>query len=147
MDRLLRLKIPLDDIVGFEEQCRETAKKYPDISYAMIIDPGGKILFHNDPSRQGGLEKDPGILKAIVSGSSSIQKINQQDETFYDVCVSILDNHKKSIAAARIGFPEKIISEKSREIFLYSGGIGLLLLFAAVIIITDDFVLSGHQPT
>jgi len=145
MDRLLRLKIPMDDIIGFEEQCRETVKKHPDISYAMIINPGGKILFHNDPSRQGGIEIDPGILKTIASGSSSIQKIKQQDESFYDVAVPIFDNHKKPIAAARIGFPGKIITEKSREIFLYSGGIGLLLLFAAVIIslITISFLVTN----
>ncbi len=134
LERLLRLKIPIGDIVGFEEQCQDTVKKYPDISYAMIIDPGGKILFHSDPSRHGTLDKDPEILKAIQSGSSSIQKINRQDEKYYDVVVPILGSHKKPIAAARIGFPERIITEKSRELLIYSCGIGLVLLFSAVII-------------
>ena len=45
LERLLDLGIPLNQLVGFEDQCQQIVERYPDISYAMVIDIDGKIIF------------------------------------------------------------------------------------------------------
>jgi len=73
LDRLLQLDIPIQDITGFEEQCREIVKKYEGIDYAMVTDVNGKILFHNDPSQHGKVSTDPGTLNAIKSKTEIVR--------------------------------------------------------------------------
>jgi hypothetical protein len=50
LDKLLRTGISLENLMGFDEQCKEFVKKYADISYEMVIDLSGKVLFHSDIS-------------------------------------------------------------------------------------------------
>ena len=45
LDRVLKLKIPIEELVGFEEQCNELVHKYELLSYAMVVDLNGKVLF------------------------------------------------------------------------------------------------------
>lgn len=52
LERLLTLGIPLDELVGFEEQCRDTVERHT-VSYAMVVGSRGRILFHHDPRMQG----------------------------------------------------------------------------------------------
>ncbi|CAB1057683.1 hypothetical protein D1BOALGB6SA_2436 [Olavius sp. associated proteobacterium Delta 1] len=132
LDRLLRLKIPIQNLVGFEEQCQDTVNKYKDISYAMIIDLRGKIIFHSDTSQHNKLENNPEILKAINSTSSSIQKILLQEKQYYDVAVPIFGLRDEHIATVRIGFPAKIITQKTKELYVYSGVVGFIFLAAAI---------------
>ena len=90
LDRLLRLKIPFQNIVGFEEQCQDTVDKYRDLSYAMVLDLSGKILFHSDGIDHKIVEENPAIIRAVSSKSSKIQKIMLEGKQYYDVTVPII---------------------------------------------------------
>ena len=43
LDRILRLGIRIEDLVGFEKQCQDVVNKYEKISYVMVLDTYGKI--------------------------------------------------------------------------------------------------------
>jgi sensor histidine kinase regulating citrate/malate metabolism len=104
LDRLLRLKIPLQNLVGFEEQCQELVNKYEDVSYAMIIDLDGKTLFHNDPSQHGQVLSDADLLKEIKSKKNVLQVYSREGEEFYDFLIPVFGLHDELIGVARIGF-------------------------------------------
>src|SRR5665648_663071 len=53
LEKLLKYDIPLNELVGFDEQCQEIIKNYGDITYAMVVDLNGRIIFHNDPLNRG----------------------------------------------------------------------------------------------
>ena len=53
LEKLLKYDIPLNELVGFDEQCQEIINNYGDITYAMVVDLNGRILFHNDPQKRG----------------------------------------------------------------------------------------------
>ena len=78
LDRILKFGLSLGDIIGFEKQCQETVDKYDIISYAMVMDPDGKILFHNDQSMHGKTTTDTALLEAVKSTQNVIQLYSEQ---------------------------------------------------------------------
>ena len=82
LDRLLRLEISIENLVGFEEQCQEIVNKYKDISYAMIIDLDGKILFHNNPSQHGQVLAKSAILKNVESQKDVLRIYSKMEGNF-----------------------------------------------------------------
>ena len=59
LERVLHLGIPLENLIGFEEQTLEAVKAYEGIDYTMVIAPDGRILFHSDPARMGTIVAEP----------------------------------------------------------------------------------------
>jgi two-component system NtrC family sensor kinase len=141
LDRLLRLGIPVEEIVGFEKQCQETVNKYEEISYAMVVDTDGKILFHNDPSRHGQVLSDSAMLKAVRGTEDVIQVYSQQGEKYYDVTIPALDIHGKHTAAVKIGFPAKLITQKTQGLVTYSVVVAFVSLGVATALLV--FTLSA----
>ena len=113
LNRLLELGIPLEDLVGFEKQMQDTLDTYEDISYAMIVDLDGKILFHNDPSQHNKILTDPATLTAIKSSKDVIQIYSDQAGHFYDVFIPILDRGGAHVGAVRLGFPVELVTQKT----------------------------------
>jgi GAF domain-containing protein len=128
LDRLLGFGIPLEELVGFEKQCQEIVKKYEEVSYAMVVDTNGKILFHNDPAQQGQVLADSVMLKAVNGTEDVIQVYSQQGEKYYDITIPVLGNSGEHVGAVKIGFPEKIVSEKTQRLLAYAGVMGTVSL-------------------
>ena len=139
LDRLLRLGIPLEEITGFEEQCQEIVNNYEDISYAMVVDLNGKILFHNDPLQHGITINDPEVLNAMKNYEETVQ-IFSMDEEYYDTTIPIFDTHGQHIGAVRIGFPVEIINQKTGVIIFSSVIVALVSFIIATIVLI--FALS-----
>ncbi|MFH2219331.1 MAG: ATP-binding protein [Pseudomonadota bacterium] len=140
LDRLLRLNIPVENLVGFDEQCLEIVDKYREITYAMVVDTGGKILFHNDPFQRGGHIDDPALLKGILSAEERIQTYSHRGVRYYDVMIPVFDSGHRHVATVRVGFPADFISDKTKELFLYSLAIAAIFCFFAIILLI--YVLS-----
>ena len=133
LDRLLKLKIPIENIIGFEEQCQELANKHEDVSYAMIVDLNGKILFHNDPKQQGQVIIDSVILQAIKRRNDVLRIYSNRVGEFYDFTIPILGTQGEYIALAKVGFPVELISLKRKRMFIYSLGVAFAFLCFGII--------------
>jgi hypothetical protein len=72
LDRLLRLGLTLEHLLGFDEQCRALTQQYPDIAYAMVTDVHGTLLFHNDRSQPLRSLHNATILQAIQRAAKTI---------------------------------------------------------------------------
>jgi putative methionine-R-sulfoxide reductase with GAF domain len=138
LDRLLGFDIPLEEVVGFEKQCQEIVEKYEEVSYAMVVDTNGKILFHNDPAQHGQILTDPAMLKAVNDTENTTQVYFQQGEKYYDITIPVFGISGEHIAAVKIGFPERIVSEKTQRLLAYAGVVGVvsLGLAAALLVVT-----------
>ena len=89
LDRLIKMHIPLDQLEGFEEMCREVVDKHPFLSYAMVVDASGKILFHNDPEQHDQIISDSSLLQAIKDGRRSVRSFTKNGEAFYDFSIPV----------------------------------------------------------
>ena len=110
LDRLLALEIPLEDLMGFEEQCQEVVQKYPNISFAAVIATDGKILFHSNSSLDGKYFKNSVVLKAIRRGKEEIVEYFAQHEKHYGVIIPVDDFNGKHRGAIVLSLPGNVIT-------------------------------------
>lgn len=136
LDRLLKLQIPVNQILGFEEQCQELINENKFLSYVMVIEPSGEILFHNQPENHGEKISDPGIL-AILSQPDKTWRISEDSsQKYYDLFIPLRDAENNPIATVRIGFPVTHVTDKTNWLLYITGLVSLgFLLFGLVIIV------------
>lgn len=146
LDSLLSLGLPLDNLVGFEQQCKNIVSEYDDIAYAMIVDKGGRIIFHNDPSMHNVILREPEILKAVARPEESVHFNSEGGTDYYDVVIPVFGNHKDHIAALRIGFPAEIVSRQSKEMIVYSIVIAVVSLGLVIVFVVAPITTWFTRP-
>jgi len=136
MDRLLSYGIYLDEVRGFEQQCREIVSEYKETSYAMIVDVEGKILFHNDPTQQGRRLSDAAQLSTAKSTQAQVIQVHPQPgQEYYEATVPIFDSLSRHVGAVKVGLPVRLVAQRVQTLFIYSGMAGLVSLVLAVILL------------
>lgn len=131
LDKLLRLGIAIDELVGFEKQCQDIVNEQEAVSYAMVVDRDGKILFHSDPSQHGSMLTNPALLQAIESKEEVIQAYSEQGERYYDAIIPVWGTHDEHVGAIRVGFSNRFIVQKTRKLNAYSVGVAAISLSLA----------------
>lgn len=146
LDRLLDLGILLEDLSGFEKQLQDTVNTYQDISYAMVVNLDGRILFHNDRSQHNKMISDAAILAAVKSGQDVIQPFSDQTGQFYDVFIPIFDRSDAHVGAIRVGFPVGLITQKTGRLTVFSGAVALISLSVAVVLLVITLSVWVTKP-
>lgn len=113
------------DVIGLEELLN-SIKNYPDLRYAMIVDPDGKILGHTESDKIGKYFKDSRSL-SILTKEPKVS-ILYQDSQLIDVVAPILLN-QHLVGWARIGLWQKKNNESLEKVGLE----GLAYTLAAII--------------
>jgi PAS domain S-box-containing protein len=135
LEKLLESGTPIEQVKGFEVQCLELINQYRDISYAMVVDLNGKILFHDTPSYHDQVITDLDILMGIDSRKKTSRIYSGVGETFYDFTIPVFGLNGDHVAAVRVGFPTGLLSQKTGGLIirtvgssLFFFGLGILLL-------------------
>jgi two-component system, cell cycle sensor histidine kinase and response regulator CckA len=128
LEKLLKYDIPLHDLVGFDEQCQEIINNYGDISYALVMDLNGTILFHNNPRKSEGKINSTNILKLLEEEKENLSQYSEKTENHYNFMVPVLGADNTPVAAVVIGFPASLISHKVAQMAIYSVGVALIFL-------------------
>ncbi|MCP4352993.1 MAG: PAS domain-containing protein [Desulfobacterales bacterium] len=135
LDRLLKLKIPVGNLVGFEEQCQDVVSRFEEISYAMVLDTKGKILFHNDPLQHNRLIADTSISESIKRHQDTTLVCSVDGEQYCNIIVPVAGVNGNLVAAVIIGFPTILISGKTEEIITYSVGIAVFFFCIGTVLL------------
>jgi PAS domain S-box-containing protein len=112
LDRLFALEIPLEDLMGFEEQCQEVIEKYPDISYATVTNTDGEILFQSNSPPEGEYLEIPAIVDAIRDGKDQVIDYFYRQNRYYGFIIALFDISGKHLGAVVLGLPVKIITQR-----------------------------------
>jgi PAS domain S-box-containing protein len=128
LERLLKYNISLDHLVGFEEQCQEIVNNYQDITFAMVVDLNGKILFHSQSQQHGDVGINKQILAKREKRRESLQESRENGQNFYNFIIPVLGLHHQPVAAVIIGFPTSLISHKVAQMVAYSVGVAFIFL-------------------
>lgn len=128
LDRLLGLEIPLEDIIGFDEQCQEIISKYPMVDYAMVVKPNGKILFHNNWIFQDQLTI-PQLQEAVKSTTPhTITYHHPKRKNFYSIIIPVFNTAGSHVCAVVLGFPKTVISQKT-NLYIFASTLVSLVFF------------------
>ena len=144
LDRIMKLGIALEEIMGFEKQCQNIVNEHDFIVYAMIVDPAGNILFHNHPSRKGQQTHIPDV-RDTADKERVTEIFTEGEEEFYESILPIFGAHDHLMAWVKVGFPATVIAQKNREIWLQFLGVTIFSLVFAVALLV--FALSKSVTT
>lgn len=125
LNRLIKMHIPLSQLTGFEKMCQEAVSEHPAITYAMVVDTQGIVLFHNDPVFHGQKTDQVPSVKDLGKGGKQVQKTFMNHEWVYDFFIPVMENGQEPAAFVRVGFPVTHISSKTQTLALYSAAIAL----------------------
>jgi two-component system cell cycle sensor histidine kinase/response regulator CckA len=120
IDRLLNLRIPVEDLLGFEEQIDEVVSMYGHISFAVVATPEGKVLFHSTPRMGHDFVADHALLESVRRREISIIASQHESEKVVSAVVPVFDPNDMHVASIVVGFPENIIKRKMRVLTAYS---------------------------
>ena len=140
VEAVILLGLPLDEIDGISERCQEIVNNDHQISYCLVEDSSGIILYHNHEHPQttevtyvGNLSPEVSILESKTMGK------------IYDHASLLYDYDDKVVGRVRIGFQDKILNQLVLD---HLGSTVLVLLaafvaaFAMIVIFTRyDLVL------
>lgn len=130
--RLLNLKIPLEDLSGFESQCKTVVDQYEGISYAMVVKPDGSILFHSNGNQH--TERVP-IPYSFQSATEIIKPKVHQVGTYYEAVIPVFNALVDYQASIHIGFPVRTIKQELKELLTASSLIGLTIALISMLIL------------
>ncbi len=146
VERLLVLGIAIDDIEGFDAQCREVLQKHQDLAYAMVVQSDGKILFHNDIRYHGTMIDTPALLGAIKQNRQTACLSEIEGQECYNSVVPVGSGSGGHIAAVIVGFPASLIDRKVQKLHNYSFIVALISLGIAVFLLLASLSLSVTRP-
>jgi PAS domain S-box-containing protein len=128
LEKLLKYDIPLHDLVGFNEQCEEIIENYGDISFALVTDLQGTILFHNDSLKHREKINSANILKVLAEEKENLRQYSEKTGNAYNFMIPVLGVNNTPVAAIIIGFPASLISHMVVKMVIYSVGMALIVL-------------------
>ena len=140
VEAVVILGLPLDEIDGISERCQDIVNNDHEISFCLIEDSSGTILYYNKEYPQTAEVEYVGNLSPEVSilESKTMGKI-------YDHASLLFDYDDKVVGRVRIGFQDKILNQLVLD---HLGSTVLVLIsafvaaFAMIVIFTRyDLVL------
>ncbi|RJQ84730.1 MAG: response regulator [Desulfobacteraceae bacterium] len=132
LNRLLNLNIPLQDLSGFENQCKAVVDRFEGISYAMVVEPEGRILFHSTPAKHGRSLDVPVELKTALGDNRPwVRRVGP----FYEAIIPIFNGMVDYQGTLHIGFPVESINAKIRGLLISSSIIGMIIALYSVLVL------------
>lgn len=136
LDRLMAIELPLDELVGFEEQCQEIVDKYPHVSFAAVVNPRGQILFHSNPALHRTYLSNRTLQKALNYKTDRIVGYTENRNRYYAAVIPLTNSFNEIIGSIILALPESVISSKTATSITHTIGISLLFLTLSFALIT-----------
>lgn len=141
IERVLALGIPLEQIEGLSERCQNVTANDPEISYCLIEDARGVILY-----RSNALQFEPAKSKFSGHLSETVSIVDtQQFGRLYDLSLPLYNFEDKLAGRIRIGFQEKVLKVLTGEHLLWSllvlGGASAAVFALMILFIRRDLVM------
>ncbi len=136
VESVVNLGLPLNEIDGVSKHCQQVVKNDPEISYCLVENASGVVLYHNDgvyPETSsvkflGTLSPDVSILESSIIGK------------IYDFAIPIYDFNDNVTGRVRIGFSNAVL----HQLVLNHLASTVLVLAIAFIVVFSIIVLFSR---
>ena len=138
LEAVVNLGLPLDEIDGIAQRCQEIVSNDPEISYCLIENSGGTVLYHSDDNYPetarvdyiGNLSPDISILQSQVMGK------------VYDYAAPVYDYEDKVAGRVRIGFQDEVLD---RLVINHLGSTTVVLAAAFIVVFILIVLFSRYD--
>lgn len=128
-----------NDVAGLQKVV-QSVMRHPDVRYAMLLGPDGRVLAHNDPSRIGHYLQDAGS-RSLLSGTHDLTTLVASDKLI-DTAAPVMAGGR-FIGWARIGLGQEGIAENLRQVKI----LGISFILAAAVLGTFFAILMANRLT
>lgn len=132
LERLLQYGIKLEDLAGFEEQCREAVRAYEGIGSALVVSRDGRVLFHSDAARIGAEVHDPRLAAAVKGARETVLVTGYRDREYYATVVPLTSRDGDHLAGVVITVPTETVYREIRRLAIYGAIVGLVVLSVGI---------------
>lgn len=143
IEKVLNLGLEIRDITGISEKCRELVDGNPDISYCIITDPDGNILYSSDEKFR--TLRFTGQSRSYNSNSAVQINLIGKSPAYYDTVTIVKSSEGRPVAQVHVGFEESMISAKVKAMILRSVFILLIFLlfsFSLVVVFVKKNIIQ-----
>ena len=132
LERLFKLTfgIRVEDLIGFDQQCRDIVATYAGTRYAMVVGTAGTIVFHNDPAQVGRPVEESSLRAALAARAETVVRHGQADDAVYSAVVPVFRADHAYAASVVVGFDAQLVAAKVRRMLALDAAIGLVFFLA-----------------
>ncbi|MDG5790103.1 diguanylate cyclase [Evansella sp. AB-P1] len=139
LERILSLGINIEDIFLFEEICREVVEEYPEVSYALVFNKHGDLLFHSENEEIQKVHVDKSTFEnALQNNEGALIDISIEGKELDAALVPVIDGNIVQ-GAVVIVVVDAYISQLTNKIIHYSV-IQFVLFFTVSLILLVVFL-------
>jgi PAS domain S-box-containing protein len=145
IERILALGLPLDQIEGLSERCEGITSNDPEISYCLIEDSRGTILY-----RSSTLLFEPAKARLTGHLGDDVSILDSTEfDRIYDLSLPVYDFDDKLAGRIRIGFQEKVLKVLTGDHLVWSllvlGGASAAVFLLMILFIRRDLVMPVRK--
>ncbi len=141
IEKILALGISIADINGITEKCQESIQSDPDMSYCIITDTKGNILFsYNKPSFSPALTSDQFRIQYNNINKEISTKVSSRIGEYFDTLTPVKSFDSSDAAHIHIGFHQSTVDSKIQAIIVRS--VIVLLFFFCISFATVVFYVK-----
>ncbi len=112
VERLLGYGLPFADLIGFDELCDEVVKKYPNITYAAVVDTGGRVLFHSNNIDKRRRIAEPELYRAVGQNKEDVVRYTAGSQELLGFVVPVTENSGRHVGAIVLVYPVEMVTGK-----------------------------------
>ena len=146
VERLLGYGLPFGDLVGFDELCDEVVKKYPDITYAAVVDINGTVLFHGNNTARHRRIDDPALYRAVGNTRESVVRYTVDGREMFGFVIPVVETSGRHVGAVVLGYPEANITGKVAALAGQNVAVSFLQFGVALVLIALFLSLWVTKP-
>ncbi len=145
-ERLLTYGLNLDEIVGFDETCKDFLKTDERIAYIMTTNLAGEVLFHSDTMPKPILSVDSSLYKALQKSEQSIILSDWYHEKYLLFVLPIYSPSGQHVGAIVVCYPQNSIYESVSKISLFTLLTSILLLILEMCVVSLAIYFWVSKP-
>ncbi len=135
IDRALGFGLPVQGLTGVGEKLRELIERDSDISYALVMDMDGRVLYASDRSVENTVPGDKAAGRALAALSPTVQDYTDAQGRHYEKVFPLLSAENKKVGVFRVGLKADAVSGQIRRLFLLSLAVALLSFVIATVFV------------
>jgi diguanylate cyclase (GGDEF)-like protein/PAS domain S-box-containing protein len=145
LERLLQLGIRVDDLVGFEEQCRQVVQAYAGIESAFVLDRAGQLLFHSTPGAEPPALASA-LLAAVAQGREAVVEQPSGPAAGHYSAVPVRDHRGEVVASIVVAIADDQVQSEVRSSLHSAVAVGALVLLASLVLLNGTLVMFVTRP-
>ena len=135
IDKALDFGLSLPGLAGIGEKLSELADRDKDISYALVMDMDGRVLYASDRKAENTVRTDEATKGAFEASSPMVQRYADAQGSHYEKVFPLLSPEKKKVGVFRIGLNPDAVSRQVRGPVLLSLAVGLVSFVLAIVFV------------